>query len=74
MAKGTKKKAKLEGRVRYEENWRGEGEYFIFEIKWSDEDEWGLETAYHCVDDKVSWTVIAHFRKWQDLGIDYYIK
>ena len=38
----AKKKEKLEGRVRYEENWRGEGEYFIFEIKWTDEKEWGL--------------------------------
>lgn len=69
-----KKEPKLEGRVRYEENWRGEREYFIFEIKWTNEKEWGLETAYPCVDDKVHWSVIAHFRKWQDLGISYYIQ
>ena len=42
------KKNKLEGRIRYEENWRDEGEYYIFEIKWSNEgeDAWGLDTAF----------------------------
>ena len=68
----AKKKAKLEGRVRYDANYRGEGEYFIFEIKWTDEDEWGLETAYPCREDKIHWSVLAHFRKWKDLGIDYH--
>lgn len=70
MAK--KKEPKLEGRVRYEENWRGEGEYFIFEIKWTNENEWGLESAYPCVDDKVHWSVIHHFKKWKHLDIDYH--
>ena len=68
----AKKKDRLEGRVRYEENYMGQGEYFIFEIKWTYETSWGMETAYRCENDKVNWQVIAHFRKWQELGIDYY--
>ena len=60
---------KLRGRIRYEENFMNEGEYFIFEIKWDSEKEWGLETAYKCVDNKVNWEVIAHFKKWKQLGV-----
>ena len=33
-------------RIRYVEDWNGHGEYFLFEGKWSDEDDWGLDTAF----------------------------
>lgn len=66
------KKEKLQGRIRYEENFMGDGEAFIFEIKWTNEKEWGLETAYRCIDDRISWEALAHVRKWMNLGIEFW--
>ena len=34
-----------EERIRYVEDWHGEGEHYVFEGKWSDEDSWGLDMA-----------------------------
>ena len=39
------KDKKMIGRIRYEENWHGEGEHFVFEWRWEDEDEWNFESA-----------------------------
>ena len=44
MAKS--KKEKLECRIRYDKDWNGQGEHFVFEDKWTDEDEWGLDSAF----------------------------
>ena len=74
------KKNKLEGRIRYEENWRDEGEYYIFEIKWSNEgeDAWGLDTAFKLLDYRdepaavISYRALTKIREWQNLGIDFY--
>lgn len=70
----AKKKAKLVGRIRYEENWNGQGEYFIFENKWTDEEDWGLEMAVPCVDDRIHYTALTKIREWQNLGIEFYFK
>ena len=71
-------KTKLMGRIRYEEDWCGRGEHFVFENKWSDEDEWGLEVAFKLLDygeEKgavVSYQAITKIREWQTLGIDFH--
>ena len=40
------KEPHYEERIRYVEDWHGDGEHFVFEGKWSDEDEWGLDSAF----------------------------
>ena len=35
----------FEERIRYVEDWHGEGEHFLFEGKQSDEENWGLDMA-----------------------------
>ena len=40
------KKEKLECRIRYVEDWCGNGEHFVFENKWPDDEEWGLDSAF----------------------------
>ena len=69
-------KDKLEGRIRY---FKGEfnanekyDEWYIFEIKWRSEDEWGLEVAFPLVDDKLHYTALTQIRKWQQLGIPFH--
>ena len=72
------KKDKLVGRIRYEEDWNGRGEHFIFENKWSNEDEWGLECAFKLLDygdEKgavVSYKAITLIRQWKELGVDFH--
>lgn len=41
---------RYEERIRYVEDWHGEGEHFVFEGKWSDEKEWGLDSAFKLLD------------------------
>lgn len=71
-------KDKLEGRIRYEENWNGLGEYFIFETKWASEKEWGLDTAFKLLDYKgeqgvvMSYRTLTKVREWANLGIDFH--
>lgn len=72
------KKEKLQGRIHYEENWNGWGEHFIFETKWTDEDEWGLDTAFKLLDYNgesgavMSYQALTKVREWTRLGIDFY--
>lgn len=71
-------KKKLMGRIRYEEDWNGMGEHFIFENKWSDEDEWGLEVAFKLLDyngkkgEVISYQALTKIREWKRLGVDFY--
>jgi len=71
-------KRRLEGRIRYEEDWGGRGEHFVFETKWSDEDEWGLDTAFKLYDyggDKavvLNYQALTKIREWMNLGIDFH--
>lgn len=64
-------KARLEGRIRYAEDWNGRGEHFVFETKWSNEKEWGLDTAYRLIDDNLHYTALTKIREWQRLGISF---
>lgn len=70
----------LEGRIRYDANYKDKGEYFVFELKWSNESEWGLEKAFPLVkkdedDDEynfIHFTALTAIRQWQNLGIKFY--
>ena len=67
-----------EARIRYEENGRDGMEYYIFESKWSNEDEWGTEIEVPLLDYKDEKAVLVHFqaltriREWQKLGIPFH--
>ena len=39
-----------EERIRYVEDYRGQGEHYVFEGKWSDEEDWGLDCAFQLLD------------------------
>ena len=65
-------KRKLEVRIRYEEDWKGIGEHFIYETKWSDENEWGLDTAFKLVDDMISYQALTKIREMMRNNIDFY--
>ena len=45
-------KKRFQERIRYDENWNDEGEHFVFEGKWTDEDEWSLDSAFKLFDYK----------------------
>lgn len=74
---------KLECRIRYVENWGGQGEYFVFENKWTDETEWGLDSAFPCVSyengelvcgkgDMLNYQALTKVRELMKLGIHFY--
>lgn len=71
-------KAKLLGRIHYEEDWYGMGEHFVFETKWSNEDEWGLDTAFKLLDYNgeqgavISYQALTKVREWTRLSVDFY--
>ena len=68
------KKNQVEGRIYYEENWNGEGEFFIFEVKRADEPEteWGLQTAYPLKNDMIHYTALTTIRHWIDTEVDFH--
>lgn len=72
------KKDHLECRIRYVEDWNGEGEHFVFENKWTNEDEWGLDTAFKLIDYKdlkgelVNYRALTKIRELMKLGIHFY--
>jgi len=64
--------ARLECRIRYEEDWKGQGEYYIFENKWTNEEEWGLDTAFALKDDRISYEALTKVRELMKMGIHFY--
>lgn len=68
----------LEGRVRYVKDWKGNGEHYVFENKWSNEDEWGLEAAFKLRDSGeekgvlLRYEALTQIREWMRLGIPFY--
>ena len=54
---------RFEERIRYDENYNGRGEYFVFEGKYTDEDEWGLDTAYGLNNDRISYQALTKIRE-----------
>lgn len=73
----AKKKDHLEVRIRYVENWNGQGEHFVFENKWTNEDEWGLDTAFKLLDyngkkgEVVSYQALTKIRELMTLGVPF---
>jgi len=63
---------RLECRIRYEADWCGRGEHFIFENKWTNEDEWGFDTAFKLVDERLSYEALTKIRELMRMGIDFY--
>ena len=74
------KKRKMVGRISYVENWHGEGEHFVFEYRWDDEDEWSFECVAPLCSwedgklmtgkgDFLSYTALTKLREWSKLGI-----
>ena len=77
------KERKMVGRIRYVEDWHGEGEAFVFEWKWSDEDEnqWSLDSAFFLISvkdgelvygegDLIHYEALTKIREWRKQGID----
>lgn len=54
------KKEKLECRIRYVEDWCGNGEHFVFENKWPDDEEWGLDSAFPVCEIKDGELAVGH--------------
>ena len=65
-------------RIRYVEDWNGHGEHFVFEGKWSDKDEWGLDSAFKLIDheDKkgelISYQALTKIRELMKMDIDFW--
>lgn len=62
----------LEARIRYVEDWNGDGEHYLFENRWTNENEWGLESAFPLKDDMIYYTALTKIREWKNLGIPFY--
>ena len=71
-----------EERIRYVEDWHGEGEHFLFEGKQSDEEAWCLDTAfklfdldyngYHNKGELISYQALTKIRELRKMGIPYH--
>ena len=71
-----------EERIRYVEDWHGEGEHYVFEGKWSDEDSWGLDTAmklfdidykgYQAKGELIHYQALTKIRELMKMGIPFH--
>ena len=73
----------LEERIRYVEDYFGEGEHFVFECKWSNEKSWGLDSAFPLVSyedgklvlgkgDLLNYQALTKIRELQKMGVRFY--
>ena len=65
---------KMIGRIRYCEDWHGEGEHYVFEWRYDDEVEWNFECAAKLFNfgeykDMVHYTALTKIREWNRIGI-----
>ena len=78
-------KPRLECRIRYDANWNGQGEYFVFENKWTDEEGWGLDCAFPLCSidiengkveigkgDLLNYQALTKIRELKHLGVHFY--
>lgn len=78
-----KNEKKMVGRISYVENWHNEGEHFVFEWKFKNEDDskWNFECAAPLCDLKdgklvtgsgemIHFTALTKIREWKKIGID----
>ena len=76
----TKAKPRYEERIRYVENWNGQGEHFVFEGKWSDKTEWNLDIAFPLIDCEgqkgilIHYTAITKIRELMKWNIPFYFE
>ena len=68
------KNKKMVGRIRYDENWHDEGEHYVFEWRFEDEDSWRFECAAKLYNfgeykDMLHYTALTKIREWNKLGI-----
>lgn len=56
--------------MRYVEIGHNDGEYYVFEIKWSDEEEWGLEMCVPVDHDMIHYTALTCVREWIKNGVE----
>lgn len=63
----------IEGRIRYDENWLGQGEHYVYEIRQKGE-EWSLECAFPVINNAVHYEAITRIREWMKLGVDIHFE
>lgn len=66
---------RLEARIRYDEKFTCGGETneaYVFELKHTTEDEWGLDTAFVLKDDRLSYQALTKIRELGKMGIPFY--
>ena len=68
-----------EVRIRYVEQYHDLGECFVFEGKWTNEDEWSLDSAFPLVDDAhgnkgvlIHYTALTKIRELTNMKIPFY--
>lgn len=68
---------RLEARICFVDDLENDGEGFVFENKWSDEDEWGMDTLFNLIPqdddpshDLISYQALTKIRELQNMGID----
>ena len=72
----------FEERIRYVEDWHGEGEHYVFEGKHSDEEDWGLDTAFKLFDLDykghhedgvlISYQALTKIRELRKMGVPFH--
>ena len=63
---------RFEERIRYVEDYEGMGEYFLFEGKYTDEDDWSLDTAYALENDRLSYQALTKIRELMRCGTPFH--
>lgn len=67
-----------EERIYYDEDWCGRGEHFVFEGKWSNKENWGLDSAFKLIDFNgekgvlVNYQALTKIRELIDLKIPFH--
>ena len=64
-------------RIRFVDDLENDGEGFVFENKWSDEEEWGMDTLFNLIPqdddpnhDLISYQALTKIRELQRMGVD----
>lgn len=66
-----------EERIRYVEDWNGQGEYYVFEGRWSDEEKWGVDCAFQLFGENaqlVNYQALTKIRELKKMNIPFYFE
>lgn len=58
-------------RIRYDEDYDGRGEAYVFECKWTHDNEWSLDCAYYLRDDMISYEALTKIRELKRNGVEF---